>query len=416
MGSSIDVRHDEQVRLIKELLARLDSGTNVDAGGLRKNPVEVYTDPALAAREWDEFFSSRPQLIGLSGDLPDAGSFLTTEDFGVPVIATRDADRTFHAFVNACRHRGAVVVEERRGTARRLTCPFHGWTYDPQGTLVGLPKLDHFGSVDTECLGLVELPSLEWNGLLYVHPDPDGVIDPDEMFPPELAAELAEWNYGELTYLDADSYDVACNWKLAMDTFGETYHFASLHQDTLFSVFHGNVQCYDTFGINHRMILTKRAIDEMRLLPESEWDITVAGLPVYWLFPNTQLMPFEHGAYLVRAFPDPERPGHHVSRITFYLRPETSATGHVDDVEALPPHFGTDDEGAVLQRMIAQGFAEVIRDEDYWMSASQQRTAESGRVSHALFGRNEPALHHYHSTYRALLDLEPLPLLHETDL
>ena len=86
------------------------------------------------------------------------------------------------------------------------------------------------------------------------------MIDPDEMFPPELAAELAEWNYGEMTYLDADSYDVECNWKLAMDTFGETYHFSSLHKDTLYSVFHGNVQCYDTFGINHRMILTRRQI------------------------------------------------------------------------------------------------------------------------------------------------------------
>ena len=416
LESTTTMRHDEQIRLVKELLARLDSGTNVDAGGLRKNPVEVYTDPELAKREWDEFFRSRPQLIGLSGDLPEAGSFLTTEDFGVPVIATRDADGTFHAFINACRHRGAVLIEEPRGTARRLTCPFHAWTYDPEGTLVGLPKQDHFGDVDTECLSLVELPSLEWNGLLYVHPDPDGVIDPDEMFPADLAAELAEWNYGELTYLDADSYDVECNWKLAMDTFGETYHFASLHKDTLFPVFHGNVQCYDTFGINHRMILTKRAIDEMRLLPESEWDITVAGLPVYWLFPNTQLMPFERGAYLVRAFPHPTDPGRHVSRITFYLRPDVSVEEYFDEVEESRRHLIDDGEEVALQRMIAQGFANIIRDEDYWMSASQQRTAESGRVSHSLFGRNEPALHHYHSTYRSLLDLEPLPLLSEAEV
>ncbi|MEM9036703.1 MAG: SRPBCC family protein [Actinomycetota bacterium] len=408
------MRHEEQVRLIKELLARLDSGTNVDAGGLRKNPVAAYTDPDLAAREWTEFFRTRPQLVGLSGDLPGPRSFVTTADFGVPVIATRDADGRFRAFVNSCRHRGAVLVEELRGTSRRLVCPFHAWTYDHAGTLVGLPKRDHFGDVDAECLSLVELPALEWNGLLYVHPEPDGEIDPASMFPDDLAAELAEWNYGELTFLDDDHYDVACNWKLAMDTFGETYHFAALHRDTLYNVFHGNVQCYDTFGINHRMILTRRAIDEMRQRPESEWDITVAGLPVYWLFPNAQLMPFDNGAYLVRAFPDPERPGHHVSRISFYLRPGVTA----DDFEERAGSRGLDalDEDEIqLHRMIAEGFAEIIRDEDYWMSASQQRTAESGLIEHSLFGRNEPALHHYHSTYRSLLGLEPLPLLADAE-
>jgi len=409
------MRHQEQVRLIKQLLERLDSGSNVDAGGLRKNPVEVYTDPQLAAREWKEFFASRPQLIGLSGDLPEAGSFLTTEDLGLPVIATRDADGTFHAFVNSCRHRGAVLIEEPRGTSRRLTCPFHAWTYDPDGSLVGLPKQEHFGDVEKACLSLIELPSLEWNGLLYVHPDPDGVIDPAEMFPDGLAAELADWNYGELEYLDADSYDVACNWKLAMDTFGETYHFSALHKDTLFGAFHGNVQCYDTFGINHRMILTKRAIDEMRHLPERDWDITVAGLPVYWLFPNVQLMPNDRGAYLVRAIPDPENPGRHVSRITFYLRPGVTVEEYVGAPRA---EQSVSDAAAEveLQRMVAQTFAEIIRDEDYWMSASQQRTAESGRTGHALFGRNEPALHHYHSTYRSLLGLDPLPLLAESEV
>ena len=411
------MRHEEQVRLIKELLARLDSGTNVDAGGLRKNPTEVYTDPELAAREWQEFFVNRPQLIGLSGDLPEPGSFMTTDDFGIPMIATRSADGSFHAFVNSCRHRGAQLVEEPRGTARRLVCPFHSWTYDSDGALVGLPKKDHFGDVDTECLSLIELPALEWNGLLYIHPDPDGVIDPSEMFPDELAAELAAWNYGELTYLDSDSYDVDCNWKLAMDTFGETYHFSSLHKDTLYNAFHGNVQCYDTFGINHRMILTRRSIDEMRLLPESEWSITTAGLPVYWLFPNAQLMPNDRGAYLVRAIPDREHPGKHTSRITFYLRPDVSVENYFDDVDEARRMLGPQgDEEIELQRLVAQSFANIIRDEDYWMSASQQRNAESGRVEFSVFGRNEPALHHYHSTYRAVLGMDPLPLLSDAEI
>ena len=52
------------------------------------------------------------------------------------------------------------------------------------------------------------------------------------------------------------------------------------------------------------------------LLPEDEWDITVAGLPVYWIFPNVILMPFEVGVFLVRTFPDRNDPARHL-KVTF---------------------------------------------------------------------------------------------------
>ena len=386
--------HAEQVTQIKTLMARLDAGTTVDAGGLRRNPTRVYTDPDLAAREREAFFDDHPQVIGLSGDLPGPGSFVTLDDLGVPILATRDDSGRLRAFVNACRHRGVVVERRDRGTTRRFTCEFHSWTYDLGGTLVGLPKADHFGDVDRSCLGLVELPAVERHGLLVVHPRTEGAIDVDDLLGPELTAELASWDLERLTHLGADRYDVACNWKLAMDTFGETYHFTSLHADTLASSFHGNVQCYDTYGRHHRMLLCRRDIDLLRSLPEDRWDITAAALPVYWLFPNVQMMPNGAGCYLVRAYPDRAEPGRHVSHITFYLWPEVAERGDTRSFEDL-----------------ARGFAGIIRDEDYRASASQQATAASGRIDHVVFGRNEPALHHYHNTYRAALDIEPLPLL-----
>ncbi|MEL6982894.1 MAG: aromatic ring-hydroxylating dioxygenase subunit alpha [Actinomycetota bacterium] len=389
------MEHTEQISQIKTLLARLDSDTNVDAGGLRRNPTEVYVDPDLADREWTSFFQGHPQLIGLSGDLPGPGSFMTMDDLGLPVLATRDQDGRFRAFVNACRHRGVILEQRRRGTARRFTCSFHNWTYDPAGTLVGLPKKDHFGDLDLDVHGLIELPAAERHGLLMVHPDPDGSVDVDEVLGAELAAELSSWAFDDFVHLGTDRYDVACNWKLAMDTFGETYHFEALHADTLAAEFHGNVQCYDTYGRHHRMLLCRRAIDMLRHQPEDTWDITIATLPVYWLFPNVQLMPNANGCYLVRAYPDPNDPGRHTSHITFYLRSERAK--EVGVVEAA--------------EQVARGFGSIIRDEDYVASASQQASARSGRMSHVVFGRNEPALHHYHSTYRDVLGMEPLPLL-----
>ena len=160
--------------------------------------------------------------------------------------------------------------------------------------LVGVPKEGHFGKIDKSCHGLIPLPAVERYGFLWVHPDPDGTIDVDTLLG-GLAEEFDSWGWGSLVNIGYDAYDMRLHWKLAMDTFGETYHFNTLHRDTLALNFYGNVQCYDVFGRNHRMILCKRDIDGLRGQPEANWDITEAGLPVYYLFPNIQLNVFNFG-------------------------------------------------------------------------------------------------------------------------
>ena len=182
---------DEQVRQIKKLLHRLDSGTNVDAGELFENPTNTYVDPILAEQEREVFFKKTPQLVGLSGDLPQRNSFLTVNDLGTPILATRDQDGTFRAFVNSCRHRGVIVEQRDRGEARRFTCQFHRWTYDSEGTLVGLPKQEHFGEVDMNELTF-ELPSLEKFNVV-VHPDQ--LVNLQELLTQE---PLTNYHYGTL--------------------------------------------------------------------------------------------------------------------------------------------------------------------------------------------------------------------------
>ena len=396
------MRHEVQVEQIKKLLAHLDAGTNVDAGGLRTAPTTTYVDPRQAELEWNEWFLGLPQLLGMSGDLPEPGSFMTNDDYGIPMLLTRDDAGEFKAFVNSCRHRGALVESAPRGTKRRFTCPFHAWSYDTGGALVGLPKPEHFGQVDKDCLGLRPLPCEERHGLLFVHPDPDGEIDIDWLLGTWFNDEFSTWEFDRHQPLTADEYDTACNWKLAMDTFGETYHFNALHSETIALNFHGNVQCYDEEDHLHRMILCKKAIDDLRHQPEEEWDITVAGLPVYWIFPNVILMPFEIGTFLVRAIPTPGDPGNHISKVDFYL--------HRDKIEEAERRMGMPDLTAIAAD-IAGSFSRIIRDEDYVMGASQQTAANAGSLDEIVFGRNEPALHHYHNTYRRMLGLDVLPLV-----
>ncbi len=392
------MKHDEQIRLLRQLMHQLDTGTNLDAGVVLRSPASVFTSPALAAREKEVFFEGHPQMVGMSGDLPEPGSFFTLDEWGTNILATRDADGRFRAFLNACRHRGARVERESRGRRRRFSCPFHAWTYGSDGALLSVAKPDQFGEVDRACHGLLELPSAEAHGVLVVHPRREGTIDTDRLLE-GLAPDFDGFGFGRYVLAATDTYEVRLNWKLAIDTFGETYHFPTLHRDTLAPFFHGNVQCFDPFERNQRMILCQRAIDQMRHRPENEWSIREGAFPVYWLFPNVIFNVGLNSLTVVRVRPHPEEVGRSISHLSFYVDPEDAELRLANaDPDSLP-------EGSAT---VFEAFASVVRDEDYAAAADAQRSAESGIQEWFLFGRNEPTIHHYHNTYRKVLGMPPL--------
>lgn len=391
------MRIEEQRRVVRGLLDHLDNHTNVDAGGQLRTPVADYTDPDRAKAEWAAFFQDYPHAIGLTDDLPEPGSFVTINDLGKPILCTRDQAGVFRAFLNVCRHRGTVVEAEERGAKRLFSCPFHSWGYNLEGELVAVPHEDHFGAVDRSCHGLVRLPAEEKYGVLWVHPNPSGVIDLPEQLG-GLADELDSWQLDRFRYQGTTRFDHAMNWKLAIDTFGETYHFNALHRDTLAQSFYGNVQMYDTYERNHRMMLCLKNIDTLRGRPEEEWRVLYASLPVYYLFPNVQLIVGAGGPTLVRIYPDAENPNQSHSQVSFYLNPAILELELTEESKAQAQD--------VRARM--QGFANVIEAEDYVAAASSHVGALSGAQEFVLFGRNEPALHHYHNTYRQALGLAPL--------
>ena len=391
------MKREEQVRVLSGLMKHLDEGTNVDIGKQMINPVETYLCPDRAEQEWRAFFQNHTQLLGLSADLPEANSFFTSNELGKPILCTRDQNGEFHAFINACRHRGTVVEKQARGVRATFSCPFHAWTYSGKGDLVSVPREHQFGHVDKSCYSLTRLPALERDGLLWVHPDAEGVINLDDQLG-DLADELAEWNLGGVLFDGDTQYDHAMNWKLAIDTFGETYHFNVLHKNTLAESFYGNVQMYDTFKRNHRMSLCQKSIDTLRDVPEKDWNVLVGALPVYYFFPNVQLIISHAGPTLVRVYPRGADAGDSYSKVSFYLSAK---------VREMLEQPGFEEMRAEISNRM-QGFGEVIRDEDYVAAESSHRGMAAGHMDHVIFGRNEPALHHYHNTYREALGMAPL--------
>ncbi len=403
------MQKEEQVRLLKGLINYLETGTNVDAGGIMQTPTDTYTSEERFSEEWNKFFRDYPQIVGMTGDLAEPGTFFTREDFGIPLLATRDEKGKFRAFANVCAHRGVVVENEKKGKKTKFSCPFHGWTYDNSGKLIGFPKPDHFGNIDKTCYGLTELPCMEQYGFLWVHPNPKGEIDLNNLFGSKLMEEFESWGFQNLILTNEEEYETEMNWKLAIDTFGETYHFSTLHRNTLFNNFHGNVQMFDTFERNARLTLCLREIDNMKKDPEENWHICRGAFPVYFLFPNTILNVSDTGIILVREYPLDMSPHRSVSKVSFYFWPKVidylkENKIVLDKTEGKPLQDGVDGNPYL-------GFGAIIRDEDYVVAAASHKGLKSGAIDYLTFGKNELALHHYHNTYREALDLEPLPLI-----
>jgi phenylpropionate dioxygenase-like ring-hydroxylating dioxygenase large terminal subunit len=405
------MKHETQISILKALMQQLDEGKNIDAGVQYRMPTNGYVCPEIAAKEHQLFFQNHAQLLGLSQDLPRSGSYVTNDDFGTPILATRDKNGTFRAFLNACRHRGVRVAQEDRGRKTLFTCPFHHWGYSSGGDLINVPDQAHFGAIDKACKGLIELPAVERDGILWVHPQPDGLLDIDKLLGKTLADELASYNLGSLLYAGTKTITKDLNWKLANDTFGETYHFGKLHKDTLGRLNYGNNLHLEEFGPHHRFVTASKAIDKLRTQPEADWDIGVgAGFVLYYLFPNIQLIVNPGTCTLVKIYPDPERPGRSTSQIVVYfsqvamdaLVEETPATITPDMV------YGTNEERRPSLAATMEVFNSTIEQEDYLMGEYQQKSAENGLLREIMFGRNEPALHHFHSTFRNRLGLSPL--------
>jgi len=250
---------------------------------------------------------------------------------------------------------------------------------------------------------------MEQYGFLWVHPNPKGEIDLNNLFGSKLMEEFEAWGFQNLVLTNEENYVTEMNWKLAIDTFGETYHFSTLHRNTLFNDFHGNVQMFDTFKRNARLTLCLREIDNMKKDPEENWHICRGAFPVYFLFPNTILNVSETGIILVREYPLDMSPHRSVSKVSFYFWPHVIEYLKENNID--PENVEGSQNAMANEFNPYSGFGDIIRDEDYVVAAASHKGLRSGAIDHLTFGKNEPALHHYHNTFREALDLEPLPLI-----
>lgn len=379
------MHRDEQVRIAKRLLAHIRNGTAESVADQHRLPVSDYIDPALWVREVDLLFKKRPIVAGMSCELPGPGSYKALELIGKPVLLTRDGQGRLGAFLNVCRHRGSQVVAEGCGEARRFSCPYHGWTYDAAGRLLGVSEEATFGAVDRDSHGLTALPAAERAGIIFIGLTPEMEFDIDGWLA-GVDRHLAEAE-PEPSRLAGTRTVGAPNWKIVMEGHLESYHFAALHRDSIADFAVTNCATIDRFGPHILITFANRAILKLLELPESEWHPIRDQMitPQYVLFPGATLTLTGKGILAQIIHPGAE-------------------VGQSSNRLVVGYHASADDrETAAEQTAFLDSVTALVDREDYAGGFGVQRGMHSGAQAEVIFGRNEPGPIYLHEELRSAL-------------
>ena len=380
------MRHADQVAYLERMLHMVRTNTRDDGPGVSHTSVEEYYDPARFKREVDLLFRHHPIVVAFSGQVRKPGDFVVHNDTGQPILVTRGTDGVLRAFLNVCRHRSASVEVKPCGSNKRaFVCPYHGWSYDLTGRLVGITDGAAFGDVDKSKHGLRRLKLAEKYGLIWVVPTAleDGEeasldIDP---YLGALQVDLSGWDMQGWELHSSEPVRPRMNWKLVIDTFLELYHFRYLHPGTVYPLFLDNIATYERMDRHLRMAAAKRTLTELESQTKEAWRILDHAIVLYQLFPNTVLTYTQDHCGVFTSFP--VSPDESVMQFSVLVSPEEKAKKPESYWKANVDLFA------------------VALSEDFAIGESIQRNFPTGANSRQTFGKFEKALGWYHREVEA---------------
>ena len=252
-------------------------------------PAGRYTSDAFWELEQERVFAKSWMLACRTEDVANPGDYLVTKDFGAPLLVVRGTDGVIRGYYNTCQHRGAPVVRDDRGSARRLRCQYHSWTYDINtGTLLSIPDERDFVDLDIAQLCLPRVACETFGGFVFLNLDPD-------------APPLAKWIGGAAEMLEPfgcenlrevyrRSVIVPCNWKVTAEAFLEVYHFRHIHSHDGVSVLDNRGAAMGLYPNGHSRMITPFSEQNVKRAAMASWDDWVAldqrPFPVIDTVPN----------------------------------------------------------------------------------------------------------------------------------
>ena len=248
---------------------------------------DLYTDEARFEREWETVFKTAPIIIGHASMIPKPGDHFTFDALGLPLLVSRGRDDKIRVFLNVCRHRGVRLVNQE-GVTRKpsFVCPYHNWTYGPDGHLISVPCEETFTHDDVTDRHLKTVPSAVANGFIYVRASGSDAIDTSN-FLGELETDLDALNLSDQVFFDQSVRVKKANWKLIVEAFQDGYHVVRLHRKTVARNFLDNVADIVRVKDHLRAMVARTEFDAMRQKPMEDWDVRNDVSLAFYLYPNT---------------------------------------------------------------------------------------------------------------------------------
>jgi choline monooxygenase len=191
-------------------------------------PASWYLEESFFERELRTVFSRNWLFAGREDPVHSPREYFTGQVGRTPFIVARDREARLRAFHNVCRHHAAAVATGE-GSAERFVCPYHGWTYDLDGTLLRAPELGGVKDFERSASGLLPIEVEAWGPFVFVALE-GGRPSPGKAWV-ELERRLDATAYRKLVFVRRVSYVLDCNWKVFVDNFLDGgYHVSCLHR------------------------------------------------------------------------------------------------------------------------------------------------------------------------------------------
>lgn len=364
----------------RELLDTVpDHGGAAMPAALARIPASEYVDPARFELEKQAIFFQKPVLVGLSAQLPKSGSYFQIVMLGVPLLITRARDGKVRAFVNVCKHRGALLCPEKGAmSGSRVVCPYHAWTYSLDGQLVGVPRAEIFSDFDKSQHNLTPLPCVEGGGLIWAGLKPGATVDFSDVTG-ELVDDMSAFRLDKAEIFTSKTYPVGANWKLIADTMLDGYHITRLHQKTLGRYFVDAPTLFNNVGPHLRSLAGRGNFDRTTLRYDLESVRRAAGFS-YVLFPNGVIVLSPD--YINVAILRPT--GFDATEVDYYI-----VTNPLSDRNDRPE----------MEDKLRRSFElmdVVFGQEDFWAAALGQQGLSAGVLDDLLLGGMELQMKRFH--------------------
>jgi phenylpropionate dioxygenase-like ring-hydroxylating dioxygenase large terminal subunit len=210
-------------------------------------PFDRYHDPAFLERELEQLWPNVWQWACREEHIPEPGDRYVYDVGFHSVLVVRGADSKIRAFINSCPHRGMkFAAEGARGVRRsHIRCPFHGMSWNLDGTLREIPCRWDFPHVDEGNFGLDEIACESWGGFVFIHMGeaPPPLAEQLEVLPEHFRLWPMDDRYVALHTEKV----LPANWKMAMEAFLEAFHVLETHSQAVYTAADANAQ-YDIFG------------------------------------------------------------------------------------------------------------------------------------------------------------------------